>query len=131
RRRKDGSTVDISLTISPIIDRRGLVVGASKIARDISDRKVAETARLEEERVRETLAHIGAALASQLDRDKLLQTATDAAVSLTRAEFGAFVQANDEGSWDLATVSGAASLEGLQGFVEAHGAAFLNPVLRG
>jgi len=39
RRRKDGSLVDISLTISPIRDSRGQIVGASKIARDISELK--------------------------------------------------------------------------------------------
>ncbi len=39
RRRKDGALVDISVTISPIHDARGRVVGASKIARDISDQK--------------------------------------------------------------------------------------------
>lgn len=38
RRRKDGSLVDISLTISPIRDEAGTIVGASKIARDITDR---------------------------------------------------------------------------------------------
>src|SRR5271170_4289515 len=37
RQRKDGSLVDISLTISPIRNSRGKVVGASKIARDITD----------------------------------------------------------------------------------------------
>jgi PAS domain S-box-containing protein len=42
RRRKDGSLVDISLTVSPITDERGKVIGASKIARDISERKQAE-----------------------------------------------------------------------------------------
>lgn len=42
RRTKDGQRVDISLTISPILDSSGLVVGASKIARDITDRKWAE-----------------------------------------------------------------------------------------
>jgi len=42
RRRKDGSLVDISLSVSPIFDRSGRVVGASKIARDITDRKRAE-----------------------------------------------------------------------------------------
>jgi PAS domain S-box-containing protein len=42
RRRKDGSLVDISLTVSPIRDLRGNIVGASKIARDISERKRAE-----------------------------------------------------------------------------------------
>lgn len=35
RRRKDGSLVDISITVSPIRDSAGKVVGASKIARDI------------------------------------------------------------------------------------------------
>jgi PAS domain S-box-containing protein len=38
RQHKDGSLVDISLTVSPIKDAAGRVVGASKIARDISDK---------------------------------------------------------------------------------------------
>jgi len=39
RRRKDGSTLDISLTISPVRDSAGKIIGASKIARDITGRK--------------------------------------------------------------------------------------------
>jgi PAS domain S-box-containing protein len=39
RRRKDGSIIDISLTVSPIVNHRGQIIGASKIARDITDRK--------------------------------------------------------------------------------------------
>jgi PAS domain S-box-containing protein len=39
RQRKDGSLVDISLSVSPIRDRAGRIVGASKIARDITERK--------------------------------------------------------------------------------------------
>jgi signal transduction histidine kinase len=39
RQRKDGSLVDISLTVSPVRDRTGRIIGASKIARDVSDRK--------------------------------------------------------------------------------------------
>ena len=42
RRRKDGSLVDISLTVSPIRDGTGRIVGASIIARDITARKQAE-----------------------------------------------------------------------------------------
>jgi len=34
RQRKDGSSVDISLTVSPVRDRRGNIIGASKIAHD-------------------------------------------------------------------------------------------------
>ena len=45
RRRKDGSLVPVSLTVSPILSANGTVVGASKIARDISDRERAEHER--------------------------------------------------------------------------------------
>jgi PAS domain S-box-containing protein len=45
RRRKDGTLLPISLTISPICDPDGLVIGASKIARDITERKQAEAER--------------------------------------------------------------------------------------
>ncbi|HET7851107.1 MAG TPA: PAS domain S-box protein [Pseudolabrys sp.] len=45
RRRKDGSLIDISLTVSPIRDAKGKIVGASKIARDITARKRAEEQR--------------------------------------------------------------------------------------
>ena len=41
-RRKDGTLIDISLTISPVRDDTGTVVGVSKIARDISERKRAQ-----------------------------------------------------------------------------------------
>jgi PAS domain S-box-containing protein len=44
RRRKDGSLLDVSLTISPMRDASGRVVGASKLARDITERKRAEEA---------------------------------------------------------------------------------------
>jgi PAS domain S-box-containing protein len=47
RVRKDGSTVDVSLTISPVKDPSGRVVGFSKIARDITERKHGEAARRE------------------------------------------------------------------------------------
>jgi PAS domain S-box-containing protein len=39
RRRKDGSTFDVSLTISPLVDSAGHVIGASNVARDITERK--------------------------------------------------------------------------------------------
>ncbi|MPZ34922.1 MAG: PAS domain S-box protein [Rhodospirillales bacterium] len=42
RMRKDGSLIDISLTVSPVKDASGKVIGASKVARDISERRKAE-----------------------------------------------------------------------------------------
>ena len=63
RRRKDGSPVDISLTVSPIRDDKGAVVGASKIARDITERKAAEAKLRDSERqLKDLLAAIPAAI---------------------------------------------------------------------
>lgn len=42
RRRKDGSLVEVSLSVSPIRSRDGRIVGASKIARDITERRLVE-----------------------------------------------------------------------------------------
>jgi PAS domain S-box-containing protein len=43
RRRKDGRMIDISVTVSPIRDAGGKIIGASKVARDITERKRLET----------------------------------------------------------------------------------------
>jgi PAS domain S-box-containing protein len=45
RVRKDGTKVNVSVTISPIRDRSGTIIGASQIARDVTDRMCAEEAR--------------------------------------------------------------------------------------
>ena len=39
RRRKDGSLIDVSLTVSPVRDSAGEIIGASKVARDITERR--------------------------------------------------------------------------------------------
>jgi signal transduction histidine kinase len=53
RIRKDGTELNMSLTISPVKDRDGRVVGASKVGRDITERmRVQEELRISEERLR-------------------------------------------------------------------------------
>jgi len=53
RMRKDGSKVHVSVTISPITDSEGTIIGASKIARDITQRVLSDTAlKASEERFR-------------------------------------------------------------------------------
>ena len=51
---KDGSLVDVSLTISPIKDEKGRVIGASKILRDISGRRRMEQSLLQAEKIAAT-----------------------------------------------------------------------------
>lgn len=49
RRRKDGSLIDISLTISPVRNAQGIIIGASKIARDITESKRIQVKLVESE----------------------------------------------------------------------------------
>ncbi|AGA26041.1 PAS domain-containing hybrid sensor histidine kinase/response regulator [Singulisphaera acidiphila] len=54
RRAKDGRIIDVSLTVSPVLDTTGNIVGASKVARDITAQKHIETAlATSEEQLRE------------------------------------------------------------------------------
>jgi PAS domain S-box-containing protein len=60
RMRKDGKRTEVSLTISPIRDAKGRILGASTIARDITERKLAlEQIHLEQGRLQATLTSIG------------------------------------------------------------------------
>jgi PAS domain S-box-containing protein len=66
RKTKDGRLIPISLTVSPVTDRSGRVIGASKVARDISERILAEEALRRahdelDERVRERTAELSKA----------------------------------------------------------------------
>jgi len=54
RRKKNGETLEVSVTISPIRDASGRVIGASKIARDISDRKRIERLLVQSEKLAAT-----------------------------------------------------------------------------
>ncbi len=73
---KDGRQIHVSLTISPIKDASGKVVGASKIARDITDRKLAEAALKEAQSEAETA---NAEKASLLASEKIARTEAERA----------------------------------------------------
>jgi PAS domain S-box-containing protein len=90
RQRKDGSTLSVSLTVSPIRDESGRVVGASKIARDVTERVRMEAAAREHASNTATLGEMGALVASTLDRQAITLRVAEVATALTHAQWGAF-----------------------------------------
>ena len=72
RIRKDGQRINVSLTLSPIRDKQGKIIGISKIARDITERKQVEAER-EELLAREQKARQDAETANRI-KDEFLAT---------------------------------------------------------
>lgn len=107
---KEGKEIAISLSVSPVKDSSGKIIGASKIARDITGQKEAvETYKRYTERL-VIINHIVKLVSEELDLNKILQKVTDATTQLTGAQFGAFfynkVDISGE-SFMLYTLSGA------------------------
>jgi serine phosphatase RsbU (regulator of sigma subunit)/anti-sigma regulatory factor (Ser/Thr protein kinase) len=77
RMRKDGTRVDVSLTISPVRNRSGTIIGAATIARDITERKQAERA-LQRRKVDDELFNaIATRAAGETQIDRLLAVALE------------------------------------------------------
>lgn len=66
RLRKNGEIFDVSLTVSPVRDDKGHVIGASKIVRDISDRKATQAALMDKEKLAAT-GRLAASLAHEVN----------------------------------------------------------------
>jgi PAS domain S-box-containing protein len=134
RQRKDGTQLFISLTVSPIRNDAGVVVGASKIARDVTERARLQAAARENAAITQKLGEIGAVVASTLERDTIAQKVTDAATELTQAEFGAFfynVRDHEAGdAYMLYTLSGA-SKEAFSSFPHPRATDVFGPTFRG
>jgi len=107
---KNGRQIPLSITVSPITDHNGKIIGASKIARDISEQTAAiEAARRYTERL-EIVNIVVETISEELDLNKILQKVTDATTELTGAKFGAFfyntINSNGK-AYMLYTLSGA------------------------
>jgi PAS domain S-box-containing protein len=87
---KSGKEIPISITVSPVKDNYGNIVGASKIARDISEQLEAQKAIRQNSQNLELLNSIGKVILENLDVNSLLQQVTDATTKITGAAFGAF-----------------------------------------
>ncbi|HKC55143.1 MAG TPA: PAS domain S-box protein [Vicinamibacterales bacterium] len=80
RCRKDGSCLPISVTLSPIRNAAGVIIGASKIVRDITDRKRAEAEAQRVQRQAEFIAQVAEVLSGPLEYEAKLKGLTDLAV---------------------------------------------------
>ena len=104
RQRKDGGLIEISLTVSPIKTPEGKVVGASKIARDITERKRSEAqitllAREAEHRAKNVLATVQATVhLTQADTTEGLKQAIEGRIQALANVHALFVQSRWAGA---------------------------------
>ena len=131
--RKDGRIVWSLTTVTVMRDSRGEPQRFIGVIEDITRRKEAEAALLEETRILELLNETGKLLASELDLMSLLQAVTDAGTQLSGAQFGAFFyNTTDENgeAFLLYTLSGA-SRETFERFGKPRATAIFGPTFRG
>jgi PAS domain S-box-containing protein len=134
RQRKDGTLIPISLTVSPIYDDNGVVVAASKIARDITERARLLATAQEQATIARKLTEIGVVVAASLDQTTVVQKVTDVATALTHAEFGAFfynvIDPQSGDSSMLYTLSGVPK-EAVENFPQPRSTQILAPTFHG
>ncbi|MFD1770326.1 PAS domain-containing sensor histidine kinase [Sphingobacterium suaedae] len=90
RKHRDGTLRELSLTLSPIFDEKGAIIGVSKIARDIAVQKEAIAATARYAARLEALNRMIQTVSEELDLDRILQKVTDDTTLLVGAEYGAF-----------------------------------------
>ena len=134
RQRKDGTFIPISLTVSPIYNDQGVIIAASKIARDITERAQLLAAAQAQSTVLRTLSSVGVSVAASLDQNAIVQKVTDAATAVTHAEFGAFFyNVTDDQSGEtyrLYTLSGVPK-DAFEGFPQPRATAVFGPTFHG
>jgi PAS domain S-box-containing protein len=136
----DGSFYPVAFTASPVLDDEGRPIGTVIEARGIAEEKAREADRrsayerlAEETQTLETLNRTGAALAGELDLERVIQMVADAGVELTGAAFGAFFHnvLNEAGeSYMLYTLSGA-ERAAFEGFPMPRATAVFRPTFQG
>jgi PAS domain S-box-containing protein len=104
RQRKDGSLIDVSLTVSPVKNSHGKIIAASKIARDITERKrsegqIAILAREAEHRAKNVLATVQATVhLTQSDTPEGLKQAIEGRIQALANVHRLFVESRWQGA---------------------------------
>ncbi len=124
RRRKDGTMLDISLTVSPVKDAGGKIIGASKTARDITLRKATE---LELRQTKDQLAHANEDLEKRVEE----RTASLKDVISQMEEFSYSVSHDLRAPVRAMNAYSHAVLEDYGDRLDARGRDFLDRIIRG
>jgi PAS domain S-box-containing protein len=106
RRRKDGTRVPISLTVSPIKDASGRVIGASKIARNISDRARVATELQEVQRRLLMLAAASASILASPSSEAVVSASIDVARDVFDSDAYALWRLDPSGTWRIVRAFG-------------------------
>jgi PAS domain S-box-containing protein len=99
RRRKDGTLVDVSVRVSPILDPSGKIVGASKIARDIAERKRIEAEVRDLQHRLMGLAAASATILGTPDVNAVLSALIELARDVFKADGYAIWRVDDTATW--------------------------------
>lgn len=117
----------------PIRLRSGEIIAVGVLAADVTERRQAEEAQLEQAMVAETVQRVGRSVASELDLERIVQEVTDAATEVTGAQFGAFFYnvVNEEGEgYTPYTISGV-SRDAFAGFPMPRNTPVFGPTFNG
>jgi PAS domain S-box-containing protein len=101
RQRKDGTLVDVSLTVSPIRDENGTIIGASKIARDVTARRRMETELQDLQRRLVALASASGTILGSPTMDDVLAGTIAVARDLFAADGYAVWRTEDHATWKV------------------------------
>jgi PAS domain S-box-containing protein len=97
RRRKNGTFVEVSISVSPIKDSAGHVVGASNVSRDITDRRHAEKALAETVRQQKALFHLADYLHRAISMDEICESALNAILEALPCDRASVLLADEAG----------------------------------
>jgi PAS domain S-box-containing protein len=118
RVRKDGTLIDVSLTISPVKDAAGRIIGASKVAREITERKRAEQALTEAARQQKALFHLANELLRTESMEQIYNAAFGAIFSALQCSRAAILLCDETGVMKFAGWRGLS--DGYRAAVEGH-----------